>query len=232
MPDENSALTAPGFPENLSTLQTAGKTASPEVGSAENEHNPETGAASPGGFAKKVGDAAAGVCEKFGITLKRGRGRPPIHGRYSRENGSDGKTPVAVSPVPPVVPPSNVIPLPAATDPAGASLFRKAAVAAVKGVLAVFKQIIRIKAGAAGLDKEFTEKALRTAEPDPEVLSDFNESLELVMRKHNVAPKNSEEWALAINAGRLAAPFLLLFTTFNAEIERKRAMENSRREAA
>jgi len=75
------------------------------------------------------------------------------------------------------------------------------------------------------LPTEFIDRALKTAEPDAKALDDFQASLDAVLRKHNFKPENDEEWALAIDAGRLFAPYLLLLATFNAEIERRKSLD-------
>jgi hypothetical protein len=104
-------------------------------------------------------------------------------------------------------------------------LFRRSVSSAVKGLLDFAKGFAKKKAVDAGLETEFAEKALREADPDPEVLRDFSDSLETVLKKYNVNTEYSPEIALGVSVVRLSAPYVLLIQTFNAEIQRKRAAE-------
>lgn len=103
------------------------------------------------------------------------------------------------------------------------SLCRRSIVAGVKAFQWFAKEVIRIKADAAGIDSGFVETALKKCEPERGAMEDFQTSLDAVLKKHNFRPKNDEEWALCIDAGRLFAPYGLLLVTFNAEIKRRRA---------
>ena len=72
------------------------------------------------------------------------------------------------------------------------------------------------------LDEKFIEDRLaKKCEPNPQALSDFSDSLQAVLAKHNVQPKNSEEWALAINALEIASPYFFVLTELNEEIKKQ-----------
>ncbi len=110
-------------------------------------------------------------------------------------------------------------------DSARASVFRKSVVGAIKAAFGIVKKVFRIKAEAAGLDRDFVEKAIASADPDPGALEEFCDSLDALLKKHNCEPKNSEEISFGLNTLRLAAPWALTFSMLNAEIQRKRAAE-------
>ena len=109
-----------------------------------------------------------------------------------------------------------------APDPAAASIFRRCCISSVKGVIDILNQVTRIFAGAADFDPKFTERAIATAEPDKEALSEFTESLDLVLKKHNVQPKHAEEFALAMSSVRLVSGYATMFALFKGEINRRR----------
>lgn len=175
---------------------------------------------------EKIKRAGSAVFERFNLPFKKGRGRP-------RKDGQPGAADVPLGPVAgddlpadhtaarPAACPAN----PPAALPVDNALFRRAVVSAVKGILGFAKSLCRKKATQAGIDKEFTDKVLSDCEPEPEVMADFSESLETVLKKYNVNTEYSPEIALAVSAARLAAPYWLLLQTFNAEIERRKKNE-------
>lgn len=89
----------------------------------------------------------------------------------------------------------------------------------------MIKGVLTIKADAAGIDREFTKKALEEALPGQREIDDFADSLDAVLKKHGVEPKSTEEINLAIDGLNLFTGFPLLLATFNAEIERKKKLE-------
>jgi hypothetical protein len=161
---------------------------------------------------EKIRGATEPILQKFKI----GRGRP-------RADGSPKKSDI------PLAAPSPALPGGAAAapvvDPNFDALFRRSVLSAVKGVLGFAKNLVRSKAGAAGLDKDFTERTLRECEPEPEVMADFSESLEIVLQKYNAKTQYAPEIALAIAASRLGSPYVMLLKSFNAEIARRKAAE-------
>lgn len=207
----------------------------PSIPSVDNPDNAErpadelfstTEAPVRGSLLERIRQTGARIIQNRGITFKKGRGRPRKDGTPSPTDEvidappgfQHDQNPVTFNPASPV-------------DQATVSLCRRSIVALVKAIDWIAKEVIRIKADAASIDPAFTEKALKKAEPDPKALEDFQASLDAVLNKHNFKPENDEEWALAIDAGRLFAPYLLLLATFNAEISRKR-LEQMERSAA
>jgi len=59
---------------------------------------------------------------------------------------------------------------------------------------------------------------------DEDVLA-FTDSLDVVLKKRNIEPKNCEELTLAIDGLNLVSGFPVLLAVFNAEIERKKKLE-------
>lgn len=171
---------------------------------------------------QKILSAADKAFSAISSTIKKGRGRPRNDGAPKI---SDKIVPGEKSPSenPGKSPPVDSPPV----NPAGILLFRRAVAAAIAGIFGILKQFIRIKADACGLEKEFTETALKQADPDKETVDGFNEALGLVMEKYKVQTEYAPEVALVIYGGRMAAPYLLLFKTFDAEIKRKRELERT-----
>lgn len=203
-----------------------------------NEPIPPNQAPAKAGITEKVRAAAARVIGQAGFTFTKGRGRPKkcveCDGIGCDSCGYTGKMPGKLDrPMPaeaPELPPADfqritvvdAPALPAGPDTSVSALFRRSCVASVKGVLGILKGIVGAYASAAGIAPAFTAKALAKADPDHEALADFTESLDVVLKKHNVQPKHAEEWALAINGARLVAPYALLIAEFKAEIHRNR----------
>lgn len=196
------------------------------------------------GIAQKVRSAASRVITQAGFSFKKGKGRPrncvECGGVGCEQCGFTGKMPgkldQPIAPELPENPPEPFPPIPGApapavpagTDSGISALFRRSCVASVKGALGILRAIVAAYAGAAGVAPAFTAKALAKADPDPEALSDFTESLDAVLKKRNIQPENAEEWALAINGARLVAPYALLIAEFKAEIHRNRFSHQDR----
>lgn len=185
----------------------------------QNELLPATETLAKTGIAQKIGRAADGVFQKFGI-VRKGRGRPRNDGQPKKSDlvATEGGEPIAANQIPGGIPAAPVI------DSAAAALFRRAIVSAVKGTLGIARDIARIFANAADIDRGFTDRALKKAEPEPEALQDFTEALDLVLKKHDVQPKHAEEISLAITGARLLAPYAVLIAEFRGEIARKRGL--------
>ena len=183
---------------------------------------------------EKIGRAAESVFESAGLPFRRGRGRPANCkgcGRpetkcrcaklAAKGKALDVETPVS-SPAP------SPVTAPVAVDnPEHGALFRRSVASAVKGLLGFAKSFAKGKAVDAGINADFAEKALRECEPETEVMNDFSESLETVLKKYNANTEYSPEIALGVSVLRMAAPYALLIKTFNAEIARKRREETA-----
>lgn len=169
---------------------------------------------------KKIISAATGAYQSVADTIRPGRGRPRKDGspKISDKIGPIEKLVEANLPLQPLVvaPPVNS---------AGDLLFRRSVTAAIAGIGGIGTTVLRTKAKAAGIDPDFTNKALAECAPEKEVVDGFNEALGLVMEKYNFTTKFGPEIALGIYGARIAAPFGLLLKTFNDEIARKRALE-------
>ena len=222
MPDET--------PLPVSTPENPGTTATdPQPG---HESDSTANLAPETSFAEKVGRAAESVFQSAGLPFKRGRGRPPTcqgcgkpetKCRCAKLAAKAAAGDLAADLPSPALAPA---PAPAPVrDPALDALFRRSVASAVKGLLGFAKGFAKKKAGDAGLNPDFTEKALREADPEPEVLTDFSDSLETVLKKYNASTEYSPEIALAISVARLGSPYVLLIQTFNAEIARKKRAE-------
>lgn len=185
----------------------------PEFPEITHESTPPTDATPENSTLEKIRRAGETVLGKFNIT-RRGRGRP-------RKDGSPKASDVVAEILPNSLDKTAPMAAPAA-NPAYAALFSRAVASAVRGVLGFAKSLVRKKAGQAGIDSEFTEKALRECDVEPEVQNDFNESLAIVLEKYKANTEYAPEIALAIASARMAAPFALLLKTFNDEIERKK----------
>lgn len=107
-------------------------------------------------------------------------------------------------------------------NPEGGNRFRRSVSSSIKSVFAILSAIVAGYADASEIDPEFTDRALEKAMPKDEDIAAFNDDLDAVLKKHNVEPKNSEEWALAINGLKMAAPFAVLIFEFRRELRRKR----------
>ena len=185
---------------------------------AENDAFGEEEAAPKATLLARLRATGARIIQGRGVAFKKGRGRP-------RNDGLPGPTDTVIGTEAP--PGEFEIPLAGfdrpGGDPAATSLCRRSVIAAVKAGQWFAREVIRIKADAAGIDSGFVETALAKCEPAKGALEDFQTSLDAVLKKHNWRPVHDEEWALVIDAGRLFAPYGLLLATFNAEIKRRRA---------
>lgn len=162
---------------------------------------------------EKLRGAVVGVVSKW----KPGRGRP-------RKDGQPKKSDVPTE-FQEKTPDASAVVVATPPDSAIDSLFRKSIVSGAKGILGFLKALVRIKADAAGLDEKFVSKTLAECQPETEDLENFSESLKIVLEKYNVKSEKAPEISLAINSAKLVAPYALLFSTFNAEIKRKRELE-------
>lgn len=191
----------------------------------ENQNAPQNDALGTSDTAPKAGLLAriratgARIIHGRGVAFKKGRGRP-------RNDGQPSPTDTILGTAPPGVGRFE-IPISgfdrSTPTAASVSLCRRSVVAAVKAAQWFAREVIKIKADAAGIDSGFVDMALTKCEPAPGAMEDFQTSLDAVMAKHNWRPVHDEEWALVIDAGRLFAPYALLLATFNAEIKRRRA---------
>ena len=158
-----------------------------------------------------------------GITPGR-REAPP---ELDLEDETGDAVPINFSPVRPVAPG----PVAASADPAVASLFREVCVGAVEGTLDFLNRITRVVAEFTGYEEKFIDRAITAATPAPKAVLRFTKSLDAVMKKHNVQPKNAEEWALVISAGNLVSGYGAMFLMFAAENKRRAKAEHDARVA-
>jgi len=191
----------------------------PALNLSPNESLPPASASAETPVAEKILSAGEKIFEKFALPFKRGRGRPRKDGQ---PKGNDVPLAPAAAGTPPVAPVAA-----AAVDSRYGALFSRSIGSAVRGVLDFAKKLVRKKAGQAGIDKDFTEKALIECEVEPAVMADFNESLQIVLEKYRVNTEYAPEIALAIATGRMAAPYVMLLKTFDDEIKRKKSAEKS-----
>jgi hypothetical protein len=209
---------------------------------AEPNENPTPSGTDKTALGSKLRRLGAGVVAKF--KFRKGRGRPKKC-RQCDGNGCAGcdftgyepgkadATPDdvarvdALQPAPGLPPDSPMSALAVAPlgDSVRAAAFRRTVGAAVRGIFKIIRGLIFIKAKAAGIDNSFTERAVAEAFPKKEEIDAFTESLDAVLKKHGVEPKNCEEINLAIDGLNLCSGIPLLFATFNAEIERKKLEE-------
>ena len=189
----------------------------PAETTSQNESNQPSKIVAATSVVEKIRSASAKVFARHGIAFKPGRGRP-------KKDGSPKASDVALEPVPSPAP-SPVAVAVAVPDSQTGELFRRSVASAIRGVLDFAKGLARKKSRQAGIDKEFAEKALNECEPEQQVLTDFAESLETVLKKYDVKTDYAPEIALAVSVGRLASPYWLLLQTFEAEIQRKRLAE-------
>jgi hypothetical protein len=210
------------------------------------------------GLLEKARGAAARVLSEAGFQFHKGRGRPkncpacknrlPEKSACTTCAGTGhvpGKSDGAIAGVPPVaaadgLPADSPIRIPitglaaggdrAGDDTSVSALFRRSVKSSVKGVLGILKTIVAVYANAAGCRPEFTREQLAKVEPDAEALADFTESLDVVLKKHDVKPEHAEEWSLAINTGRLLVPYGMLIAEFRGEMARNRVSNHAERE--
>jgi hypothetical protein len=208
-------------PENLTTPPVA----PPENTPSENEFDSKGNPDFQNSIGEKIRHVGRKVFDAAGIPYRAGRGRPKKDGtpKISDIPLVGPSTTISAAPTvgQPVVP-SPTPAHPTAFNPPCDALFRRSVASAVRGLLGAAKAFLRGKATQAGLDRDFTERAMREAEPEEIVLSDFSESLEIVLKKHNVQTENAPEIALAVALGRMAVPYAQLLKTLNAEIARRK----------
>jgi hypothetical protein len=162
---------------------------------------------------EKLRSAVGSVVSKW----KPGRGRP-------RKDGQPKKSDIIFENAE-EIPAADATVVTTPVDSPVDSLFRRSIVSGAKGILGFLKSLVRIKADAAGLEEKFVSKTLAECEPEPQDLENFSESLKICLEKWNVKSEHAPEISLAINSAKLVAPYLLLFSTFNSEIKRRRELE-------
>lgn len=168
--------------------------------------------------------AYAGLTSK----IKKGRGRPRNDGLAKSSDRIEENYQGDLQPnQQPLAPPTHTPPM-ASIPPAvdrGNLLLRKSIRVLVKGAITFFKQLIRIKADAIDLEKDFVEETLKQCDPDPEALDNFCESAELLMEKYKISTEYAPEIAFFGNGAQLFSPLILTCKRFDAEILRRRKME-------
>lgn len=238
MADENS-LPAINSPENSAAIPT---TQPANISPAQNDLVTGTKNPSENSLSQKIGDLAGNLAEKFNLPFKRGRGRPRKDGLPNKSAIFPGNEPekiISAAPgeIPPKIPgiiyepsPENVLPaqtniLPAPDFAIGA-LFRRVVCSSVKSAIGVCDAITRLFGKQAGCRTDFVEKCIAANKPEEKAIEEFTECLDLVLKKHNVQPKNAEEIALGIAAVNLFKGYPLMWFEFRAEMQRNASAQN------
>jgi len=226
----------------------------PAVVQPSESNEPATRAKNPSenNLGQKIRRATASVINRAGQVFKKGRGRPRncelCEGAGCESCDFSGKQPgkldVPISQggpggeikhVPPLQPAGGLpegspmaaeSPAPA-PDTSRASLFRRSVVSAARSIIKILTGIVRVYADAAEIDPKFTDRALSRCEPSADALDRWTESLDVVLKKHQVEPKHAEEISLAVNTAELLAPFGILIAEFKGEIRRRRDRERA-----
>lgn len=231
---------APPTGEATATDSATQKPTEPEP--LENDQAATTGNSGKSGLGEAVRKATAAITDRAKNIFKKSRGRwrkcracdgqpgnpdcPECKGTGKLPNKNDSPGDEITSDVetatdgPGDLPPAG----PAAGEihPEGGNRFRRAVSSSIKSVFAILSAIVAGYADASEIDPDFTDKAIAKAMPKDDDIDAFNDDLDAVLKKHNVQPKNSEEWALAINGLKMAAPLAVLVFEFRRELRRKR----------
>lgn len=161
--------------------------AAKEQSISRNELNSENPTAPKSSFREKISSAAKTVAEKFGFQPK------VLPSPVGEGENIFGAT------------------LPPVDSASGGILFRKAAVACFKFCFTIASSIVGSQAKKTGYNDDELKALKKSLEPDPDALKDTVESLDAVLKKHRIQPKNAEEWALAMNLCRLFSPHATAF---------------------
>lgn len=206
MPDENPPL----FPPEQT----------PPVESPSNEPVPTPSPVPETSRLEKIRAVAAKVGAKF----KVGRGRPT-------KSGAPKKSDVLISPDGTVTPaaaqPALAATVPLADSSPDAAILHRAIISGCKGFLGGLRDCVGIYGELAGLERKFVSDLCERAKPEAELLADFSEALEAVLRKYNVQTQYAPEIALAVAGARLGAPYALILWEIRKEIARKREAERA-----
>lgn len=250
-PDSDSSLSAANdSPSAAPTDPTTENNSAPENPTAtnppaKNDDSATNGNSGEAGILQKIRRASASVANLGGKMFAKAKGRPKkcraCDGQGCEECGWTGKLPSKndrpISEAGDAGGDSESEPVaenPASTDlpgdrppvvldnPETGNRFRRAVASSVKSFFGILSAFVSGYADASGIDPDFTDKAISKAMPSDDDIAAFNDDLDAVLRKHNVAPKNSEEWALAINGLKMAAPFAVLILEFRRELRRQR----------
>lgn len=204
----------------------------------ENKGNPNSG---DSGLGEAIRKATAAVTEGAKNIFKKSRGRwkkcrrcdgkpgtfecPDCKGTGKLPNKADAaveeipgeyldgdETPADLPPVGPTAGEGNQ---------EGGNRFRRSVASSVKSLFGILGAVVAGYADASGIDPEFSDKALAKAMPLDDDIRNFNDDLDAVLKKRNIQPENCEEWALAINGMKMAAPLAVLVFEFRRELRRK-----------
>lgn len=239
----------PGLPPSADSQNSAAPTgaadatiSAPENPPIKNDETATVGNSDKGGLGEAVRKATAAIADGDKAVFKKARGRyrkcracdgqpgnsdcEQCHGTGKLPNKND--QPGAENPADVETEISKATDLPPAgpavveNNSKGGNRFRRSVSSSVKSIFSILGAIVAGYADAAEIDPEFTDKALEKAMPDEKAIADFNDDLDAVLEKHNIQPKNSEEYALAINGLKMAAPLAVLVFEFRRELRRKR----------
>ena len=199
--NENTTIPIPGIPTNETP-------ATPE-NSVENSVEDSA-------FSKVV-EAGSRVFEKFGLHVKRGRGRPKKDGS---PKANDVVLPADYIP--------GAAPAPTGCDPLRGKLFVAGCAGILKGAVAFCKSWVKSKASEAGIDKAFTEKPLGEAMPGPDDYNSWQNALEVCAHQYGWDFEHMPAVVLGVETVKIFTPFVLLHREFAAEIKRNREAAEAR----
>lgn len=206
-----------------------------------NDENPGNANSGNSGLGEAIRKATAAITEPIKNIIKNPRGRMrkcrACDGKPGNPNCPEckgtGKLPNKAAVVEEItgegldddetqidLPPAG--PTPSGGNQEGGNRFRRSVSSSIKSVFAILGAGLAAYADANEIDQDFTDKAIARAMPKPEDLDAFNDDLDAVLKKRNIHPENCEEWALGINAVKMALPMAALAIEFRRELRRKR----------
>lgn len=170
---------------------------------------------------EKIAKAGERVFAKFGVVVKRGRGRPRADGGPKKsdivdkgEIGGPAPGPAAAAEIRPVVD--------SATSEIRRKIFVAGCVGLLKGAVGYVKKWVGRKAEAARIDKAFTEKTLRECEPDADAFKRWGDALDVCAAQYSWDFEHMPAVTLGVETVAIFAPFAALAGEFKKEIDRQR----------
>lgn len=203
-PDEIKTATGPEIPGETSTTATAAAVGEPSD-------------TQPGLFGR-IGNKIALLAAESGVPFRKGRGRP-------RKDGQPGKGDVvlqdapAPSGAPGAAPGGGLADVPTLSQ----RVFHRSIIGGAKAALKGLASYCRNLAARAGMQETWISRNMAAADPEPQALEDWSESLRVVLEKHKVNTENSPEISLAINTGILLSPYGAMIFELRKEIAQQRA---------
>jgi hypothetical protein len=165
---------------------------------------------------EKVADAGQRVFEKFGVILKRGRGRPKKDGS---PKASDVVDPAGAAP--------GSAPVPAGVDPVRVKLFVAGCKGVIKGAVAFCKGWCRGQAKEAGIEPGVADAILAAANVEDDYKG-WCDALEVCANQYGWDFEHMPAVVLTVETGKIFVPFWQMAREFRAEIARQRAADEAR----